>query len=482
MKRILLVAVPVWLAFLIYLEARDHDAALVSLVLTPAFGIPLYFALKCRNVLLRMFVGFSFIAHAIGAPFFFLGKAGYGFSGWGAVKNFYFEPVHLFQMYVPVVSSLALIVMFTWAIDLVHFRPFTGPAGEAGGSRVFSRRMVGPPDDPRAARPYTFWLVMLLVMIGLPLNWFMYVNRIGILGLESAPMPYRLTGILVYFRLFILPIVLFWLYTKSSRGAAITVLVVVYALFSGLSSSSRSLYLLALLPVFVTAVAENRKLRVILAAAAAMVGFFLVTASRDTTYVTSVGYWDLLVAVVQALARDEQGISVMTVIGGIANRLYGAQDIVLAYQYEPANPWTSLMHFFTTGGNANSVVPDLGNDLYGFRFEEGSGFGLGLGVLAFVVMLVHSSLARLLVATLLISLMLSMSSRIIGYASRELFGAERSLVMSFVAMIVTLSIYQSSLNFFYMQVGFILAVALTVKGLKRFRIRPRQAYPVTDPV
>lgn len=446
-----------WLVFLTYLGIVDHDALLVSLVLTPPFALSVYCALKSGNRLLAVFMVLGFIAHAVGAPFFFVSRNDYSFSGFGAVGSFDFDLDAFLGMYVAVVTCFLTIVVFTVLADKTSaflFADDSYPARNPAQSRTTS----SAPLSPSTMLWHDGLIIVFIILVAVPINTFMYFNRIGILGVESPTLPFRLTGILYYSRLVLFPLVLIWLYGRSSGRNYLIVVVFAYALFAGLSSASRTVYLLSLLPVFFHLFLTKRYAVLAISLAVSLVGFYLVSASRDVVYGDhGADYEELIVTAIAALFEDER-VSFLRMIGQIANRLYGAQDVVLAYQYEPAEPWLALARYFIQGGTAYTVVPNLNYEFYGLEFEEGSGFGVGIGLVTYLIVLGHSSLPRLIVGSLVVAVLLSVGDRCTRTASARIFGAHSYALGYFVALVVGFSLYSSSINFFVIEILFLVVL------------------------
>lgn len=477
-KRAALAVTLLWGGFLGYFAAQDRLALEVSVMLTPPLLVLTYCAFRSENIPLRIFMALSFIAHAIGAPFFFQAREYYSYSGFGAVKNFDFDTTHLFEMYVVVFVSLTLILVFTSILEGVLVLPRRKGSQAAETSKVYGGQGMQAPAAASSGM-HDVALIVLVVALFVPVNWFMYVNRIGITGIVSEPMPFRLTGILYYSRMYVFPLILFWLFAKSSRNGLLVLICFLYALFSGLSSASRFVFFAPLLPIMGSLILENRRWQLGALMAAALAGFLLVSASRNSTYLdAAVGYTDMLGTAVESLLSGDSNLSFATLIGPLANRLFGAQDIVLAYQYEAAEPWLALARYFWSGGVADSVVPDLTYEFFGLVFDEGSGFGVGIGLIAYLVILGHSSLERLVVGAFVVSLLLVLANRIIREASHEILGEARSLLMTyFVALFVTLSLYSSTLKMFYWQLELLLGLTIALRLLRGVG-RPGQRRPV----
>lgn len=445
----------IWIIFLVYLGLQDWTAFWVSLLLTPPFGALLYFAIKSQNTILAIFTGLAFVGHAIGSPFFFLARERYSYSGWGAVKDFNFELSGFFLIYLLVLLAMVSIVGFTIALDRLRLHPARSMhirKRRGGLAEAFSSREGLQVVRPRGfgAKKCTALLIAVIVVIGIPINIFMYMNRIGIVGVMSPLQSFRLVGILYYFRMFALPVGMFYLYDKSTRSPAAVTAVLAYALFAGLSSASRGIMAIALFPIIAFSVTDRRYGRLFLSIMAVVFGFVLVSGARDAIY-QELGHGYLELIQDSASVLFDPSFSLLDQIGGIANRLYGPQDMVLSYQYYHPDPWSAIPHYFLSGGRADSVVNDLMYEFYGLVFPDSSGFGVGIGLLAYILILGHDNFLHLVISSFLAACLLSASNRMLIGASRTVFGPRRSPLADLIAYFGAFSLYSSTIKFLYWQ-------------------------------
>jgi hypothetical protein len=85
---------------------------------------------------------------------------------------------------------------------------------------------------------YTF-LLLVFVSICSFLNIWMFNNSIGLTGVESSPLPYHLSGILLYFTKFIVPIIVAFLFFRSYKNIFIYLVLFLYGAILGISQISK---------------------------------------------------------------------------------------------------------------------------------------------------------------------------------------------------------------------------------------------------
>lgn len=447
----------VWLLWLGYLALTDTGAFWISLVFVPVFGSITWSAIRSDNIVLQAFALFMFIAQAIGAPFLWLNRSNYGRSGFGSVGSFQFDLGEFFLIYVWVAALYGALVWSTRKWD-TYIWPRRGAT-----SRFLQQIQSTAParTSRRTARIFDVLLVGFVVLIMVPLNMYMSTHNIGTLGLLNDPLPYRLTGIMYYTRLYFGPLLILILFAKSSRSWMLVAVILGYAVIAGLSSASRSVLLISMFSAGYFAIIDRQKFRLAIISVIGVLGFLLTSASRDYTYSSdSFVLSDAFIAALPFLLGGQ--ISIFDTIGGIANRFYGAQDMILAYQFVREDTWGAMVNYFISGGRADAIVPDLGRDFYDMNLE-GTGFGVGIGTMAYLLILSHSNILVMPLAVLALGCLISSGNQLLNHALAKAVAAKlishsvtsgplRIILGGFMGF----SLYSSSLNNFYIFVQLIL--------------------------
>lgn len=440
----------VWLLWLGYLALTDTGAFWISLVFVPVFGAITWSAIRSRNVVLQAFAVFMFTAQAIGAPFLWLNRSNYGGSGFGSVGSFQFDLGEFFLIYVWVAALFGALV---WSIR--KWDTYIWPRRGAVSRFLQQIQNTAPArTSRRTVRIFDALLVAFVVLFMVPLNVYMSTNNIGTLGLLNDPLPFRLTGIMYYTRLYFGPLLMLVLFAKSSRSWALVAVILGYAVFAGLSSASRTVLLISMFSAGYFAILDRQKARLAIVSAVGVLGFFFTSGSRDYTYSSDAFVLGDAFEVALSFLLSGQ-ISVLDTIGGIANRFYGAQDMILAYQFVREDTWLAMVNYFMSGGRADAIVPDLGRDLYDMNLE-GTGFGVGIGTMAYLLILSHSNILVMPFAVLALGFLISAGNQLLNHALAKAVAAK--LISHSVASgplrimlggFMGFSLYSSSLNNFY---------------------------------
>jgi hypothetical protein len=464
-----------WLIWLGYLSLTDTGALWISLVFVPVFGVITWSAIRSRNIVLQAFAVFMFIAQAIGAPFLWLGRSNYGGAGYGSVGSFKFDLGEFFLIYVWVGVLYGALVWCTRKWD-TYIWPARGTV-----SRFLQQIQSTAParTSCRTARVFDLLLVGFTVLFMVPLNVYMSTNNIGTLGLLNDPLPYRLTGIMYYTRLYFGPLLILVLFAKSSRSWMLLAVILGYAVFAGLSSASRSVLLISMFSAGYFAIRGRQNARVAIVSVVGVLGLTLTSGSRDYTYSSSTFVLSDAFEVALSFLLSGQ-ISIFDIIGGIANRFYGAQDMILAYQFVREAPWLAMVKYFMSGGRADAIVPDLGRDFYDMNLE-GTGFGVGIGTMAYLLILSHSNILVMPFAVLALGFLISAGNQVLNYALAKAVVAK--LVSHSIASgplrimlggFMGFSLYSSSINYYYLLVRILVFVTIMLL-LRRAFIKKHSA-------
>ena len=227
-----------------------------------------------------------------------------------------------------------------------------------------------------------------------------------------------------------------------------------YAIFAGISSASRSVLLISMFSVGYFAILDSQKVRLVIVSVLGGVGFVLTSGSREYTFISNVFVFGDAFELALSIVLSGQ-ISIFDLISGIANRFFGAQDMILAYQFVREETWLAMVSYFMSGGRADSIVPDLGRDLFDMDLE-GTGFGVGIGIMAYALILTHSNILVMPFFVLALGFLISAGNKLLIYALGKAVGAR--LVSQFIASgplkimlggFMALSLYSSSIVLFY---------------------------------
>lgn len=453
-RRLTFYGIGLWIVLLGYFLYRDADAFLLSLVLTPILAALLWFSAHIRHTVLSIFMGLAFVSHAIAPPFFFIRREFYTYGGdFGAVKDFAFGVAEFLHIYLYVIIFLAAVVLFA------AFLPKGGEWSTQTGTRYRVRELLSTSGFRHASMA-----LGIVLLLALPLNLVMYRLRIGMTGIEPRVLPYRMTGVLTYARMFLVPFAIFALYAAARRrGLLITTAVLGYAALAGFASLSRFIVLAGIAPVVVFALVDRSVWRFVAAAIAGSLLFVLVSASRDYAFTREMPLTSLIATSAQNYAYSE--LSPFELVGGVANRLWGPQDVVLAFQYHVPSRSQAVLRYFTS----RVVVEDLTFEFYGMKFtDQTSGYGVGLGFIPWMILLADRDIVVLGLLALLTACLLNSSEWMVRQvAGRQ--NALRAVAAQALAFAFVYCIYISAVHWWY-ELAALITTSLAVRWVLRSRV------------
>jgi hypothetical protein len=385
-----------------FFVSKSVDAGLVFLSFEIIFGIFVLIALQSKNSILIGFTLIAFCGHVLGTPFFILNKNVYTYSGWTAVKNFDFSLIYLFSVYSYCFISLLIICLLVWLGDKAFLKKLAMPT-----SKTLTK--------PYSSNSWYIITVVLLIICSL-LSIVMHSFNIGISGIQLTESPFKIVGILTYTRSYILPIIILFSMSKiKNPGLLLIALLSLNMITVALTSSSRFLAFTYLIPLIIIVLSRISMARLLAAVIITFFSFWLPSATREFIETDSgrkLGYLEILGSVASSNKFSIFDVVSVNMLGAIASRLYGAQDLILTYQYEIIHPFGNFLRFVMTGSPIY-LVEDAAYNLYGLEFDGDKAFGVGIGVIGQLVALGRSNIFVFLMMNFYISFIIIASNRIL---------------------------------------------------------------------
>jgi hypothetical protein len=252
---------------------------------------PLLWAQKNRYVSLKIICFLAFMTQFVSLPFFYFDRDNFA---WHHVKPFGFTALDA----LPILSKVMLFLFFLIVFFKLLYRlrlfdvssnPLSGrvqlPVAKSKGTSFFALK-ANYLKQGRYSRLYGV-LIVLIIILAVPLNLWMYSQGISIVGVEAPKLPYRVSGILHYFAVFTVPLLLGFLYWKTKRNLFLAMILLMYAWILGLTTISRFALLIMMLPVLAFAWLDQRRWLLMVAGIGAVVGFAVVSLARNFVHVVA---------------------------------------------------------------------------------------------------------------------------------------------------------------------------------------------------
>ena len=329
--------------------AGEFDAMLAWWMVIILLLPPLIWALKTRYVALISICSIAFATQFITVPFFYLNRDEFA---WGHIKPFGFTAWEASPMLAKVSFFLfTLIVFFRWFYGFSFMggapRNLTAKPSLSWAPKISGRL---PQKLNTSLRTYRkAWLfdlfIILVVTAMVPLNLWMFTQGISLVGVESPNLPYKLSGLLHYLTKYFIPLFLGYLYWKTKRGFFTMLLLLSYAFVLGLTSVSRSALVLVMLPVLTLAWLDRRPLLIFVAALGTLLGFSIVSLSRNFVHIvidgktgalTDSGIDTILLRIISdSDSRLREFDYHFRTLIGIFERVDGFSNLVMSQYYNP---------------------------------------------------------------------------------------------------------------------------------------------------
>jgi hypothetical protein len=166
---------------------------------------------------------------------------------------------------------------------------------------------------------------------------------IGITGAEPPRLPYRLSGILFYFTRIVIPLVLISLYLRTRCQSLLLVVILgLYSIFLGVSTVSRAMVFVLILPLLVFALLDRRWILMGMATVFLSTGLALTTFSREIVFIVieNVSALYVKLGVVRTMLRTAQTLTwdqVLLIVPGIVGRLESFESLWLSSNVDPSS-------------------------------------------------------------------------------------------------------------------------------------------------
>jgi len=313
---------------------------MVTIILLPA----LLSSVLVKSLGLRFFVAVCFFTQFLTVPWFVSRKDRYTYSGWTAVKDFDFRLTEFAEIYLPIGVFLFLLVV----VFLIISKLMPLPSVQKKRYRCFPNRRDSFFSNSKAIsnprqKKYTL-LILIIVLLLIPLNLWMFQNGISMTGIKPPMLPFKMSGILHYSTTFLVPALLFYLYTKSARNALPASILLFYALILGTSHISRSATIFMLFPVIFYALIDKKKqFLLILSSVWGLIAIQVSSLMRNVVYfyggagsrnsaATDAGFSTRMY---DFFSTQAVNIDLVDMAFSIVSRIESPQSIVLGSQFDP---------------------------------------------------------------------------------------------------------------------------------------------------
>ena len=354
-----------FVAFVIFgaiIAASDLFVLPIYLIFLPLHALFLYLSLKTKNLPCIIYCMFLFISHGIGSIPFYLNRENAERIGFSAIGNFDFSYKSLLYAYSYLFVFLVALLLFVAAFKRNYHSNFlTG----------FIRQQY---NTVELKSKHSILPIALCSMLFSWISLQMYNMQIGMIGLKQTELPFHLTGVLFFARRFLFPIVLVWLYVKTKAKLPATIILIVYALFVGITGTSKSACLLVLIPMAFICFLTGKKTLAYLCAFFVIFSYIVIEDIRQIVFEAEASI--PLVELLQMPWSTKDDVLFRFFLS-FTNRFYGLKANVLPVQNYDLD-FKSLVYYYM-GTPITQVLPDFVYKLFGFNLPDDKAYGVGIG-------------------------------------------------------------------------------------------------------
>lgn len=292
----------------------------------------------------KIVVWTSFITQAVTMPIFYLNPKKYAFQ---RHRPFNFTGLASLDVFYKIGTFLLVLLLFVsiWERLIRNSKRKHYLVTLEGNTHGDPSSTVNPSNRltiTRSTSLISSGSIILIIVLMIPLNNWMFEMGIGLTGVEPPDLPYRLSGILTYFAKIAIPFLLSFLYMRTRRQSFLLVIILgFYSIFLGVSTVSRSTALMVIICPLVFSLIDRRWVIFLTSIVFAAFSLGLSTFSREIVFVvvnnvsdgnTSIGLIGTLVKTAAGLTWDQLLLIIPSTIG----RFEGFEGLWLASHVNPA--------------------------------------------------------------------------------------------------------------------------------------------------
>lgn len=311
----------------------------------------MYFSLvKNISIFLKIFSSVVFLGYFVSIPIIYSGKETYTTIGWTTIGKFDFSFNMFYEAYLLILLIFSTVILISLLIERLLFYKCSYVLNQ---NISFQRKLN------LSSRWRTIFIAMLLG--DFVLSHFMLQHKIGITGITPDFLPYKLAGIMYYYRLFIIPMISFLLIAteKNQKTAFIlSLLIVLEAVYSGILSTSRILFILHCAPaLYFAAVSTKPKTLLTFYLAVLFIALPYVSYTRNYLYgladFSSISIIDIINYFINI--NFDPVSNVWYVSSAMVLRNLGFREFVIAYfsNYNYVDTWLFIRDFWGLNNMVN---------------------------------------------------------------------------------------------------------------------------------
>lgn len=442
-----------YLVVYFYVLLKNPDAAILYLCCLPLCAVPLIISVQSGKAALSTFYILIFFSLGLNSFIFFL--EGERYLPWGnmsAIGDFDFQLaeylIYFFKIYI-------------FSSSVIIFYRFLYRTREKKGIAAVFPKM-------KECKKYDYLCIALCIFSSALSAW-MFERKIGITGLIPPRLPFHLSGILYYFRLYIITVIILFFYFKSKKSMAAAVAILTYAYIGGITSLSKGIPSMLLMPIMAEMLVYKKNGRLVITGIWYCVLYYIVQNSRGLIYsdiYASYRFLEMMwysAGTLQAVHFNIVHL-IISCIDRISDRQYGGQTLVITSQYHKLSFYDLLLYY--SGKPLSNIIPDMAGEMFRMRLNGSMATGVGIGMLGTVNVLANGSLPRMIVQGFVIAVLLVFLDKSMDRIIKAAVRNEVKLIslIAVFGMVAALYLQMFPLRFLYILIIFFYVVGCCMRG------------------
>jgi hypothetical protein len=335
----------------------------------------LYVIFKYINsIFIKVISIYWYIGYVLSIPIIYGDVHNYSISGWGAVGSFDFSYEHL------------SLILFQTSIYFIYFLISSLIVDRLFSYKYYFQKITIYKNTPFKLNPLLILIFVCLIIVQFPLSSFMFENKIGVVGLIPERLPFRLSGALYYYRLFIFPIIttiLVYATINKKYSLFIVLFIILEAIYSGIMGLSKFILIIHMLPVIYYFYIKQNKSMLVVSFITIIFFYTAISFSRNYIYPLDVLHSINLSNIILFLLNEESltwlnniSFSVFSII----KRLGGMEQFIPTYFNTAQIDFVDYSYFLEKSLGMSTLFQnnfDVAKIIYGLQFNEKYAFGIG---------------------------------------------------------------------------------------------------------
>lgn len=420
----------------------------VFLVMTAFLCLLIGLAFKWhKNHALFIFSGLIAISNVVNPFIFMVNDEMYANVGWSAVRAFDFSFSSLIHSYADSNFIFSLIVFLSLPFLILLRRKGISISNITHPSFSHADKFANQILEKQYQKQLTLLCVSLMVLYYPLFNY-----GIGVTGLPGE-LPFHLSGIVHYFRAYLIPIALVVILSKAGGNKKAVFIILLYSFVAGISAASRFVGLLPVVLLILYFVKAKKYPTVGFCFLYALFLWFAITTSRDLTFDGELH--DLLEVVYYSITNISLD-DILASLDLLTGRLSGAQQMVLVHQFRGHEDCIDIFNFLFGMG---AVCTDTAGIIYGLDLS-GTEYGLGLSLIPNIVVSSDSTLDYIFPSILVCGLILTTQYLYLKMSSE----VNRTGIAGLYLFLSILFLFLGQMSFFY-YLQFVILLLVTVHNV-----------------